>query len=221
MESRFAGSMLDWAEISVHDPMRGSPPGAWKAANRVRSRKGRMGASSSNQWIAGPYKLRESTRRRMRMFTRTFRPSFPEGICCCRCCCFSGCHSRRESAVAVAVAVAVALALALAVAVAVAVAVALALAVAFLVVIPEGNLLLLLLLLLPLPLLLLLLLLSLFWLSFPKGICCCSCSCSCSCCRFSGCHSRRESASAFASPQNLSSPKSPNPNKPKEIDLSD
>ena len=33
---------------------------------------------------------------------------------------------------------------------------------------------------------------ELFWLSFPKGICCCSCCC------LLGCHSRRESAFAFA-----------------------
>ena len=53
-------------------------------------------------------------------------------------------------------------------------------------VIPEGNLL----LLLPLPLPLL------FCLSFPKGICCCIRSCRCPC--LSVCHSRRESAVAFA-----------------------
>jgi hypothetical protein len=57
-----------------------------------------------------------------------------------------------------------------------------AFAVAFLSVIPAGNLLLL--LLLPLP----------FCLSFPEGICFCFCCCLC----FSVCHSRRESASAFA-----------------------
>ena len=87
-----------------------------------------------------------------------------------------GCHSRRESASA------------------------LVFAVAPLVVIPEGNLLLP--LSLPLPL----------WLSFPKGICCPPLSlplplwlsfpkgiCFCPClCRYpSGCHSRRESASAL------------------------
>jgi hypothetical protein len=126
--------------------------------------------------------------------------SFPQGICFCSCSCLSGCHSRRESAVAL----------------------------AFLVVIPAGNPLLLLLvpfwlsfpqgicfcscsclsgchsrresasaLARAFPVVipagnLLLLLLLLFLLSFPKGICFCSCSC------LSGCHSRRESASALA-----------------------
>ena len=95
--------------------------------------------------------------------------SFPQGICFCLCLCFSRCHSRRESASAFAF--------------------------AFLVVIPAGNL------LLPLPLL--------SSLSFPQGICFCCCFCFpwlsfpqgicfCCCFCFPRCHSRRESASAFA-----------------------